>query len=69
MRFTMPYDSYLEIRPNIDIDADPDEEIEGVIYSIAWVKRNSVTFIPHTTKTRTQAVAIALGCQHGAYHV
>jgi len=64
LSFAMPDGETMEIRASKTIDdVGVDEEIEGVIYQIFWNNQA----MPWYTKTRLQAMAIALGCQWGAY--
>jgi len=68
MRFSMPRGEYLEIRPSYEIDLDQqldievDEVIPGLLWLIFW---NDVQF-PWTFTTKSQANAMAWGCQYGA---
>lgn len=64
MKFSMPYEQLLEIRPSRDIDdiEDPNVEIEGVTWHIFWGNEE----MPFHTKTKAHAISIALGCQWGA---
>jgi hypothetical protein len=64
--FAMPMGERLEVRSSEPIDIlniDQDEEIDDVFYEIFW---NDVA-LPWTTATKLQAMAIALGCQWGAF--
>ena len=63
--FTMPCGGTLEIHSSKPIDQMEtacDEEIEGVVFNVFW----DGEMLPWCTKTRLQAMAIALGCQWGA---
>ena len=65
--FSMPCGGRLEIRHSkpIDDNVEYNEEVEGVIFTISW---DDITF-PWYAKTRAEAIAIALGCQWGAYEM
>lgn len=68
MKFAMPFGKTMEIRPSKEVDEfeiGVDEEIEDVFYTIYWDDQP----LPWFTKTRIQAIAIAFGCQWGAYEV
>jgi hypothetical protein len=61
MKFSIPHNQILEIKPSKQLDEDfgYDEEIEGVVWNIYWNKR----MFPWHIKTQNDAFAIALGCQ------
>jgi hypothetical protein len=66
MKFAMPLGQSMEIRCSKEIDEDEidkDEEVDGVVYNILWNDK----LLPWCTTTRSQAYAIALGCQWGAF--
>jgi hypothetical protein len=67
LNLSMPFGETLEIRSSkeIDEDVENDEEVEGVEYKIYW----GSTKLPWHTKTRREAVAIAFGCQFGAFEM
>lgn len=63
MRFKMPNGQDLTVECNEpDIDAEIDQEVEGVIYYLKWGKQR----MRFTCKTRAHAYALALGAQWGA---
>lgn len=67
----MPFLQTLEVRPSRELtldeefEMDPTEEFDGVEWNIFWGDNP----LPWSTRTKTQAYAIALGCQWGAYEV
>ncbi len=71
MKFAMPYNTSLEIRPSLPLTYDEEEEIgideerEDLVWNVYWGDK----MLPWSSKTRNQAYTIALGCQWGAHEM
>jgi hypothetical protein len=65
MKFLMPFDTELEIKPSKDIcecSIAYDEEIDGIVYNIFWGQK----IFPLHMKTKGEATSIAIGLQWAA---